>query len=644
MHDEQPTPRRNLESLKKEAKRWLAALRDDDPDARARLARAIPNPPDEPALRDVQLALAREHGFAGWSDLKEAVESLAAKPALLARYEDMADALLEAYRTGTPEAMERHYRLTWHRRAWPVMRSYVQFDLGKRPKSPDDDVQITMDDAKYLVAVEHGFENWKDVESFARTAQSFGARLIAAKPARLVRTDEYGDDVTVGSSRDWQEIASLAEAHPNLRLDGGGQVTDEVLALLARTPAITALRLGGSHALTDDGLRALANLPDLRELDLSGTTMSDAGLEVVGDLMKLEKLNLAGTRVTDRGIGALERNRSLREINLSWTHTGDGAIAALAGKPRLGHFMSGGLVTDSGLAMLHQWPVYKTWQGGEATMALLSFRSAPNQLAVRGSFTERGMQNLRGLDGLFGLNLDASVLAATSAALEPLVSLPNLGWLAVDATDDSMPYIARMPKLRFLGAQDTIAGDDGFVALSKSQSIEYIWGRRCHNLRTRGFAALANMPRLRGLSVSCLNVDDAGVAALPDFPALRELMPIDVPDAGYRHIGKCSELESLVLMYCRNTTDSATEHVTGLSKLSYYFNSYTTITDRTPELLSTMDSLERVTFDACHDLTNAGVAKLARLPKLRQLRVSGLRVTPEVASAFPATAKVFEGG
>ena len=92
---------------------------------------------------------------------------------------------------------------------------------------------------------------------------------------------------------------------------------------------------------------------------------------------------------------------------------------------------------------------------------------------------------------------------------------------------------------------------------------------------------------------------------------------MDVPDAGYRHIGKCEQLESLVLMYCRDTTDAATEHITGLTKLSYYFNSYTTITDRTPELLSGMDSLERITFDACHGLTNAGVARLARLPRLR---------------------------
>src|SRR5262249_29717362 len=160
-----------------------------------------------------------------------------------------------------------------------------------------------------------------------------------------------------------------------------------------------------------------------------------------------------------------------------------------------------------------------------------------------GSFTDRGMQHMRGLDGLFGLNLDNSQLAITAAALEPLVSLPNLGWLAVDAKDDWMPYIAEMPRLRFLGAQDTVAGDDGFLARSKSRTIEYIWGRRCHTLRRRGFLALANMPALRGLSVSCLNVDDAGVSALPTFPALKELMPMDVPDAGYRHIGTCEQLE-----------------------------------------------------------------------------------------------------
>jgi pyridoxine 5'-phosphate synthase PdxJ len=47
-----------------------------------------------------------------------------------------------------------------------------------------------------------------------------------------------------------------------------------------------------------------------------------------------------------------------------------------------------------------------------------------------------------------------------------------------------------------------------------------------------------------------------------------------------------------------------------------------------------MDSLECITFDACHGLTNAGVARLARLPALRELRVSGKGITADVAGAF----------
>ncbi len=180
---------------------------------------------------------------------------------------------------------------------------------------------------------------------------------------------------------------------------------------------------------------------------------------------------------------------------------------------------------------------------------------------LRGPFTDSGLAHLAGLDGLFALNVDSGQLAITGAGLAPLVDLPHLGWLAFDAKDESMPHIAALPHLRFLMCQDTTAGDDGFVALSRSQSIEHIWGRRCHNLQRRGFMALADMPALRHLSVSCKNVDDVGLSALPRFPALRELMPMDVPDDGYRHIGRCDRLESLVLMYCRETTDAATEHL-----------------------------------------------------------------------------------
>jgi hypothetical protein len=68
--------------------------------------------------------------------------------------------------------------------------------------------------------------------------------------------------------------------------------------------------------------------------------------------------------------------------------------------------------------------------------------------------------------------------------------------------------------------------------------------------------------------------------------------------------------------------------------------SYTTITDRTPELLSGMESLERVNFDTCHELTDAGVAKLARLPRLRELRASGRKLTSALARGFSPGVRV----
>jgi hypothetical protein len=574
-----PFARRTFDTLKKDAKRWLAQIAAGDADAIARFRLALPDPPASPTLRDVQLAVAREQGFDGWTALKRALEpDPAASAATLAQYEAMAEALLEAYRTGTPDAMERHYRFTWHRRAWQGMRTYVQLDLGKRPAEPGGDVAITLDDARSLVARERGFESWDALRA---------------------------------------SVANLPGGAPH--------ITTVVDAKAQR-------------------LRELLDRTDTTELDVSGLReITDAHLAVIGRLTRLERLNLSGTSITDAGVAHLRACDALREVNLAWTATGDGALRALAGKPQLHSFESGVGVTDEGLALLHDWPVFKTWQGGDERLELVAWDAAPNFLVLRGPFTDRGIATLRGLDGLFALNIADARLAVTAGCLDSLRELPHLARLSVDATDAWMPGLAALPYLRFLGIQDTPASDDAWVVLAQSRTIERIWGRRCHGLRDDGFRALSRMPRLRGLSVSCRNVSDDAIAMLPDFPALRELMPMDIPDAGYRHIGRCVALDSLILMYCRDTTDAATEHITGLTKLTSYFNSYTTITDRTPEILSTMDSLERITFDACHSLTDAGIAHLARLPRLRELSVAGRGVTAAMPRPFPPTVAVTRG-
>jgi hypothetical protein len=335
----------------------------------------------------------------------------------------------------------------------------------------------------------------------------------------------------------------------------------------------------------------------------------------------------------------------LEYVNLMGTATGDGAIAALAGKPHLRHFRGGNNVTAAGVALLHHFPVFKTWQGGEVHIELMSPDARPNflWLQLNHPYLQESIANIEGLDGLFALSFIGASIAPVN--LTPLAGLPNLGWLGLSGQlceDEVMRVIGAMPRLRMLMAQSAIATDDGFTALSRSQTIEYIWGRSCPNLTSRGFRALANMPALRGLAVSFKNADRETFARLPRWPALRELMPMDATDDRFRHIGRCENLEALWCMYCRETTDKATMHIAGLSKLKTYYAGDTQITGRSLEILSRMPSLERLVFWHCENLTDAGVAKLAALPRLKKLELQGgmPQVTKAVTAAFPPHVQV----
>jgi len=149
---------------------------------------------------------------------------------------------------------------------------------------------------------------------------------------------------------------------------------------------------------------------------------------------------------------------------------------------------------------------------------------------------------------------------------------------------------------------------------------------------------------LKGLAVSCKFVDDAALASLPDFPVLRELMPMDVSDDGFRHIGCCEQLESLILMYCRDTTDVATSHLVDMPNLKKYHAGYNLITDASLEMLSRIRSLEEISFEGCKFITDAGIAHLTTLPHLRKLSIGGCpNVTESGVTGFASDVRVSYG-
>jgi ankyrin repeat protein len=82
-----------LDGVKKEAKRWLKAIRARDANARSRFVRALPNASPLPTLRDVQRALARELGLDGWTALKQTLVDRATATEMTARVLDEAVSL-----------------------------------------------------------------------------------------------------------------------------------------------------------------------------------------------------------------------------------------------------------------------------------------------------------------------------------------------------------------------------------------------------------------------------------------------------------------------------------------------------------------------------------------------------------------------
>jgi F-box/leucine-rich repeat protein 2/20 len=439
-------------------------------------------------------------------------------------------------------------------------------------------------------------------------------------------------------------VCAVAKELGLTAINSAGLVGDDDLRIISQLDQVTSLNLDGAKRLSEKGYGHIARMPQLRELIMGGG-ITDRGLEALAQLRELRVFQMFWqTNVTDKGIANLRFCEHLEQVDLLGCNLGDGAIAALAGKPNLRRFQTGRNVSDDGLPLLHQFPAFKTLSAEEPKFGLMSFSAEPTNLLIDGPFTRKGLHTLRGLDGLVGLSLFWHASGVRGDDLQVLDGLSNLVFLGCPdklCDDDAMRHIAALAKLRMLVGQGAVATDEGFESLSRSKTIEYFWGRKCPNLTGRGFVALSRMPALKGLAVSCKLVDDAALATLPDFPSLRELMPMDVTDDGFRHIGRIERLESLILMYCRDTGDVATSHLVGMPNLKKYHAGYTLITDTSLELLSRIKSLEEISFEGCKFITDAGIPFLTKLPRLREISIGGCpRITRSGMTEFASGVRV----
>ena len=152
-----------LENLRKSARRWLKALRADDADAHARLKRADPNAPSNPALRDVQHALAREHGHKSWIDLRRALDDGKTRGAAIPdadQYDTLARDVLTAYQTGDAAAMHRLQERFRRPVTWDTLRAEVDHQLRQLPDAVRPSAGLSLADIRTFMARSAGFESW----------------------------------------------------------------------------------------------------------------------------------------------------------------------------------------------------------------------------------------------------------------------------------------------------------------------------------------------------------------------------------------------------------------------------------------------------------------------------------------------------
>jgi ankyrin repeat protein len=233
-----------LDNLRKSARRWLKALRAQDPDARARLTRATPDAPENAGLRDVQHALARERGYVDWTTLRRSLEHAHSRRDDVAQFENIAHDFLLAYKTGDAAALQRlgaHLQVELTRDS---LRAEVQRRLDDLPASERPGGELTLPDVYRFLARAANFSSWEDLVQALRRDYSSGpsapprtrippldqdARTGMLRPIelRLELPMELADGVYATTTDVWKMLVACAAGD-----------ADVVRALVSEIPAL----------------------------------------------------------------------------------------------------------------------------------------------------------------------------------------------------------------------------------------------------------------------------------------------------------------------------------------------------------------------------------------------------------------------
>jgi hypothetical protein len=368
---------------------------------------------------------------------------------------------------------------------------------------------------------------------------------------------------------------TVDQKHPDKPVIGLGYyartLDERTIALLNQMKHLKSL--GGYDVKFKPGtLKQLKGHPALDTLAFSGSTDLDA-IKDLPEGPAIKHLFLGDGAFTAEHFEAIAKVPSLQSIRTSLARIKPELIRPLQ---KLKHLESLSIITDA--------PLSADDIKGFTGLTELACAAPADSPAFFEALAK--MKSLRTL-ALFPA-FGQSAPPKPPAGLEEIAALADLTELTlrVPVSDATLAAFARLKSLATLSAPS-----DGVTAA--------------------GMKALAKLPKLTSLRLAGKELPPDAAAELKGLTALKELYLSvgPLPEAGMKALGALDRLEVLQLGRFKPGADKVIPHVAKLTKL------------RTLDL----------TFS---DLTDAGLAELAKLKDLTELKVGGTATTPKGRAAL----------
>jgi Leucine-rich repeat (LRR) protein len=246
--------------------------------------------------------------------------------------------------------------------------------------------------------------------------------------------------------------------------------------------------------------------------------------------------------------------------------------------------------------------------------------------------TDRGIEHLQQLQQLEELTLDTAEFI-TDAAMSYLRANSRLRKLVLrgtDITDVGLPYIAQLTSLRSLDLSHTMLGDVGIESLPALTELEEL-KLGADRISGINFNFLKLLPKLKKLSFNGIQRRNGGACWTPlitdlDLDPISLLSGLEELDlgvgVGLGRTGKPSGERN-----CRSAggikiTDLGLAKIARLKKLKFLDLSGAQLTPAGLKVLESLPQLERLSLWNCSALDDSAAPLLAAIPNLRNLDLS----------------------